>query len=66
MIDENFAVTREQFNRVFKLYDEYEDLLKQNNLKNGETDIAYRIIKHSYETHMRNHTFIEDVRGYNS
>ena len=33
-------------------------------MTNGEVDIAYRIISESYETHMRNHTFIEDIRGY--
>lgn len=57
-------VTREQFNRVIKIYHRYEDLITENGLTNGEVDIAYRIIKESYENHMRNHTFIEDVRGY--
>lgn len=57
-------VTREQFNRVIKVYHKYESLISENGLTNGEVDIAYRIIKESYENHMRNHTFIEDVRGY--
>lgn len=57
-------VTREQFNRVFKLYAEYEEIIEANGLTNGEVDIAYRIIKESYETHMRNHTFVEDALGY--
>lgn len=60
------AATREQFNRVMKIYHRYEYLIKENGLTNGEVDIAYRIIKESYEAHMRNHTFIEDVRGYTS
>lgn len=64
VIDENAPVTREQFNRVFKLYDEYENIIESNKLTNGEVDIAYRIIKESYEKHMKAHTFIEDVRGY--
>ena len=62
--DLNAAATREQFNRVFKIYHRYEDLIKENGLTNGEVDIAYRIITESYEYHMKNHTFIEDVRGY--
>ena len=65
VVDDNSSVTREEFNRVFKLYKEYEDIIKDNNLTNGEIDIAYHIIMDAYETHMKNHSFVEDVRGYN-
>ena len=64
VIDESRPVTREQFNRIFKTYNEYEETIQKNGLKNGEVDIAYRIITEAYETHMRNHTFVEDIRGY--
>lgn len=57
-------VSREEFNRIFKVYDKYEKFLKERELMNGEVDINYQIIKESYEEHLRNHTFIEDVRGY--
>lgn len=60
----SILVTKEQFNRVFKLYKEYEDLISKNGLTNGEVDIAYRIIVESYEEHLSNHTFIEDTRGW--
>lgn len=60
----NALVTKEQFNRVFKMYEEYEDLISKNGLTNGEVDIAYRIIVESYEEHLSNHTFIEDTRGW--
>ncbi len=62
--DEKNSVTREQFKRIFKIYEEYEDIIEQNGLTNGEVDIAYRIITEAYENHMRNHSFIEDIRGY--
>lgn len=62
--DSSVLVTKEQFNRVFKLYKEYEDLISKNGLTNGEVDIAYRIIVESYEEHLSNHTFIEDTRGW--
>lgn len=65
VIDEKNPVTREQFKRILNMYEEYENIIKSNNLTNGEVDIAHRIINESYETHMRNHSFIEDVRGYN-
>ena len=41
-----------------------EDIIKKNNMTNGEVDIAIRIIKESYEKHMRHHSFVEDIRGY--
>lgn len=65
VIDESYPVTKEQYNRIFKIYEEYEDIIKENGLTNGEVDIAIRIIRESYEKHLKNHTFIEDVRGYN-
>lgn len=65
VIDESYPVTKEQFNRVLKIYEEYEEIIEENELTNGEVDIAIRIIRESYERHMRNHTFIEDTRGYN-
>lgn len=65
VIDENYPVTKEQFNRIFKIYKEYEEIIEEHELTNGEVDIAIRIIQESYEQHMKNHTFIEDVRGYN-
>lgn len=65
VIDENKPVTREQFHRIFKLYEEYEDIIQKNNMTNGEVDIAIRIARESYEKHVRNHSFVEDVRGYN-
>lgn len=64
VIDEKFPVTKEQFNRIFKIYEEYEDIIKENGLTNGEVDIAIRIIRESYSGHLKNHTFIEDIRGY--
>lgn len=65
VIDETYPVTREQFNRAFKTYREYEAIIEEHELTNGEVDIAIHIIQESYEQHMKRHTFIEDVRGYN-
>lgn len=65
VVDEKCSVTREQYNRIFKMYEDYEHIIDINNLKNGEINIAYRIIIESYEKHMKNHSFIEDARGYN-
>lgn len=64
VIDETKPVTKEQFNRIFKLYEEYETIINANGMTNGEVDIAIRIIREAYENHLRNHSFIEDIRGY--
>lgn len=62
--NENSMVSREEFNRIFKVYEKYERFLEERGLTNGEIDISYQIIRESYETHMKNRTFIEDIRGY--
>lgn len=64
VIDETKPVTKEQFNRIFKLYEEYEAIISANGMTNGEVYIAIRIIREAYENHLRNHSFIEDIRGY--
>ena len=65
VVNENVSVSREEFNRIFKIYDEYETILEKYGKTNGEVEVSIRIIREAYEAHMRNHTFIEDSRGYN-
>lgn len=62
--NESVSVSREEFNRIFKIYNDYEAILEKYNKTNGEVNIAIRIIKESYENHMKHHSFIEDTRGY--
>lgn len=64
--DKDAIVSREEFNRIFKVYDKYEKFLEEHKLTNGEIDINYQIIKEAYEERLRNHAFIEDIRGYNN
>lgn len=64
VVDDNTIVSREEFNRIFKVYDRYEEFLKERGLTNGEIDIAIQVIKESYEHHMKEHTFLEDIREF--
>lgn len=64
IVNEKVPVSREEFNRIFKTHCEYEDILEKHNKTNGEVDVAIRIIEESYANHMKNHSFIEDIRGY--
>ena len=58
-------VSREEFNRIFKVYDAYEVFLEERGLTNGEVEVAHDIIVEAYEDHLRNHTFIENRREKN-
>lgn len=64
IVKEDAPVSREEFNRIFKTYNEYEEILEKYDKTNGEVDIAIRIIEESYANHMKHHSFIEDIRGY--
>lgn len=61
--DYDLLVSREEFHRIFKVYDKYEKFLEEHNMTNGEIDIVYGVIKDSYEVRMKNHLFSEEVRG---
>ncbi len=62
--NENLLISREEFNRIFKTHKEYEEVLQKHNMTNGEVDIAYRVIVDAYKERMKEHNFLEDVRGY--
>ena len=60
--DDDIPVTREQFNRILKMYDDYERIIKENNMTNGEIESAHSIIVKAYKRHMENHSFVEDMQ----
>lgn len=62
--DENALVSMEEFNRIFKVYDDYENYLREHNLTNGEVEIAHRIIEEAYELRLKTRSFTEYIRGY--
>lgn len=62
--DENALVSMEEFNRIFKIYNDYENYLHDHNLTNGEVEIAHRIIEEAYELRLKTRSFTEYIRGY--
>lgn len=60
-IQPDACVSREEYQRIFKVYQKYEDFLKERELPNGEVDINYKMIKKSYEERSANQTFAEDI-----
>lgn len=64
--DDNVLASREEFNRIYKVNKEYHAILAKYNKENGEVDTAMKIIDEAYDYRMKNHSFIEDMRGYNN
>jgi hypothetical protein len=64
--DIKVPATREEYKRFFKVYAEYERIIEENDMTNGEVEIAHRMTVESYEERTKHHAFIEDVRGYNA
>ena len=64
-VDMSYPLTREQYQRFFNIHKEYEEILEQNGMSNGQVDVAYDVVTKSFEERLKQHTFIEDIRGYN-
>ena len=64
--NDDTLISKEEFNRIFKVYQDYEAVLEQHHMTNGEVTIAYRVIQDAYKERLHDHTFLEDVRGYNT
>ena len=64
--DYSIPVSREEYNRIFKMYEKYEKFLEEHDMTNGEIDIMYGFIKESYEERMKNRLFTEDMHGHDS
>lgn len=62
--DNSALASREEFNRIYKVNLEYHAILAKYNKENGEVDTAVRLIDEAYDYRMKNHCFIEDIRGY--
>ena len=62
--DDSVLTSREEFNRIYKINKEYHATLKKYGKENGEVDIAMKVIDEAYDYRLKNHAFIEDVRGY--
>ena len=61
--DENIVVSKEEFNRIFKVYNKYEKFLEDHNMTNGEVDVAFHIIEEAYASRLKTHSFLENIRG---
>ena len=44
------------------MYDDYERIIEENGMTNGEIEIAHSIIVKAYKKHMENRSFVEDMQ----
>jgi hypothetical protein len=61
--DYKVVLSKEQFRRINRIHDDYENFLKERQRQNGEVDTAYETIQDGYKYRLRNHLFLEDVKG---
>ena len=47
--NDDFPATREQFTRILKIYSQYEKIIDERGLTNGEIDVAHKIIQEAYQ-----------------
>lgn len=63
-IDINVPISEEEYERIFALHDEYDKIISEHGLTNGQVDVSYDLIKKSYEERAKKHSFIEYNTGY--
>lgn len=56
-ISENKPCNKDCFKHCFSTYEKYENILKEQNLTNGEVEISMKIIKEAYQEKMKNGEF---------
>lgn len=57
-------VSHEQFRRIYRVYDEYEEFLSTHNRTNGEVDRSKQTIDKAYAYRQENHCFAEDLNHF--
>lgn len=55
-------LSREQFRRIDRVYNDYETFLEDRGRQNGEVDTAYELIQDGYKHRLKCHAFVEDMR----
>lgn len=50
--------TKEDFDRIIRIHDQYAIFIKEHDLKNGQVDEAYKIISRIYQKCWENQTFL--------
>ena len=62
--DITYPLSKEQYQRFFNIHKEYEDIIEENGLVNGQVDVAYDVVTKSFEERLAKHAFIEDSHEF--
>lgn len=61
-VDPEYLLSREQFNRIERIYYEYEAFLARKGRENGEVDIAWEVIQDGRRYRQVHSCFTEDIK----
>ena len=61
-VDHDYLLSREQFNRIERIYNEYEAFLESHGRENGEVDMAWEVIQEGRKYRLTHHCFVEDIK----
>lgn len=59
-VDMKCPLTKEQYQRFFNVHHEYEKLIEENKMVNGQVDTAYDLVTKSFEERVKKHAFVEE------
>lgn len=59
--DMSCPMSKEQYQRFYNVHKEYEEILEENGMTNGQVDVAYNVVQKSFEERLTKHLFIEDT-----
>lgn len=62
--DHSIVLSHEQFRRIFRVYECYEQFLEDHGRTNGEVNTAYEMIQEGYKYRIQHHCFAEDMNSY--
>lgn len=58
----DYITTKDEFRRVFKVYEQYEAFLQEHGMENGEVDDAMAVIHSEHQECLRQNKFLEARR----
>ncbi len=50
--------TKEEFDHIIKIHDDYDEYINQRNIKNGQVKVAYDYIEKLYEQNLKHNSFL--------
>lgn len=59
----DYQATKDEFNYIFRIYDEYEEYIKAHRITNDQINTCIEVIREEYSDYLRNNRFLEAKRS---